>query len=133
MLENWLKPLDGDLFHHQNDKNKFGSNIQSYVDKLPNLKKTQLAIIGIGEAETNEVRKVLYDMTFPFSKIKIADLGNLRKEENAFITQLLKELIEGGVCPIIIGHEGKFTQAQFFAHHSSQPSVSLVEVKERIA
>jgi formiminoglutamase len=132
MLENWLKPIDGNLISNHFDKSKLGSNIQCYVDKMPNLKKTQLAIVGIGEAEANEVRKALYEMTFPFTKIKVADLGNLRKEENGFITQLLRELIEGGICPIIIGHEGKVTQAQFLAHHSTQPSVSVVEVKERV-
>ncbi len=133
MLENWLKPLDGKFLHTNFEKEKLGSQLQFYVDKLPNLKKTQVAIIGIGEDEANAVRKELYNMTFPFPKLKVADLGNLRREENGFITQLIRELIEGNVCPIIIGHDGKFTQAQFMAHHTSQPSVNLVEVKERIA
>ena len=133
MLENWLRPLKGNLFSNTFDNGKLGSHLQTYVDKMPNLKKTQVAILGIGEVEANEVRKRLYNMTFPFSKTKIADLGNLRKEENGFITPVIQELIEGGVCPIIIGHEGRFTQAQFFAHHGCQPSVNLVEVKERIA
>ena len=133
MLENWLQPLDGKLISNSYDEGKFGSHLQLYLDELPNLKKTKIAIIGIGEEEANQVRKALYQMTFPFPKIKVADLGNLRKEENGFITQLLRELIEGDICPIIIGHDGRFTQAQFLAHHASQPSVSVVEVKERIA
>ncbi len=132
MLDNWLKPLDGKLLHKNFEKGKIGSRLQFFVDKLPDLKKAQVAIIGIGEEEANEVRKVLYNMTFPFSKLKVADLGNLRKEENTFIIPLIQELIEGGICPVIIGHDGKFTQAQFFAHHACQPSVNLVEVKERI-
>ena len=133
MLENWLKPLDGSLVGNHLEKNKFGSNIQYHLDQIPNLKKTQIAIVGIGEEQSNEVRKALYDMAFPFSKIKVADLGNIRKEAIGFITQLLSELVEGDICPVIIGHDGRFTQAQFLAHHAVQPSVSLVEVKERIA
>ncbi len=133
MLENWLKPLDIKLFSGNKDKDKLENHLQCFVDEVPILKKTQLAIIGVGEAEANAVRSALYKMTFPFTKIKVADLGNLRKEENGFITPLIRELIEGGVCPVIIGHDGKFTQAQFLAHHACQPSVSLTEVKERIA
>lgn len=132
MLENWLKPLDSQLLQNNYDEGKLGSHIQCYVDKMPNLKRTKVAIIGIGEREANLVRKYLYDMSFPFTKTKVADLGNIRKEENGFITQLLRELIEGGVCPLIIGYDGRFTQAQFLAHHACQPSVSLIEVKERI-
>ncbi|HFA51560.1 MAG TPA: hypothetical protein ENJ95_21300 [Bacteroidetes bacterium] len=133
MLENWLKPLDGKLVNKRYDKDKLGSHVQAYADKLPNLKKTQVAIVGIGEREADEVRGYLYQMTFPFKKLKVADLGNVRKEENAFITSLVRELLEGGICPLLIGFDGKFTQAQFFAHQACQPSVSLVEVKERIA
>jgi len=133
MLENWLRPLDGKLLQNNFDQNRIGSHLQFFIDKLPNLKYTQVAIIGIGEEEANAVRQVLYQMTSPFHNLKIADLGNLRKEENTFITPLIQELIEGNVCPIIIGNDDRFTKAQFFAHHASQPSVNLVEVKERIA
>ncbi|HHM21287.1 MAG TPA: hypothetical protein ENJ20_04610 [Bacteroidetes bacterium] len=133
MLDNWLKPLRGDLFGNQIDKSRLGDNLLAYVDKFPNLKKAKVAIVGIGETEADEVRKHLYKMTFPFSKTIIADLGNVRKEENAFITQCIRELLEGNICPVLIGYDGRFTQAQFMAHHASQPSVSLVEVKERIA
>ncbi|MEO1259667.1 MAG: arginase family protein [Bacteroidota bacterium] len=133
MLENWLKPLDGQLLKNSSDKSKIGHNLQCFIDRLPNLKKTKVAIIGIGEEEANCVRKHLYEMNFPFSKTQIADLGNLRKEETGFMTQLIRELIEGDICPVIIGHDGRFTQAQFLAHHACQPSVSLIEVKERIA
>ncbi len=133
MLDNWLKPLDRKLFSNNKDKKSFGNRLQCYLDDLPDLKKTQVALIGIGDNEANAVRRALYQMTFPFAKLKVADLGNLRKEENGFITPLIQELIEGGICPIILGHEGKFTQAQFLAHHACQPSVSVVEVKDRIA
>ncbi|MEZ4957251.1 MAG: hypothetical protein R2825_27075, partial [Saprospiraceae bacterium] len=133
MLENWLKPLDGNLFSNNKDKDKFENRLQCYLDKMPNLKKTQVALIGIGEKEANAVRKALYKMAYPFSKLRIADLGNLRKEETGFISPVIQELLEGGICPVLIGYDGKFTQAQFLAHHACQPSVSLVEVKERIA
>lgn len=134
MLENWLRPIDNNIAEELNlDKSKLGKQIQRYENKLPTLKRTKVAIVGIGDEETNAVRKVLYQMTFPFRKIKVADLGNVRRAENTFIIQMVQELIEGGICPILIGNNGKFTQAQFLAHQACQHSVSVVEVKERIA
>jgi formiminoglutamase len=134
MLDNWLKPIDSSLLADlDSGGSTFGEKIQKYADRLPNLKQTKVALIGIGEAEANAVRRALYGLSFPFGKLKIADLGNVRREENATVTPLLLELLDGKICPIVIGREAKFLKAQFEAHHACQPNVSLTVVDERLA
>jgi formiminoglutamase len=134
MLDNWLKPIDSSLLADLDSGGfTFGEKIQKYADRLPNLKQTKVALIGIGEAEANDVRRALYGLSFPFGKLKIADLGNVRREENATVTPLLLELLDGKICPIVIGREAKFLKAQFEAHHACQPNVSLTVVDERLA
>ena len=134
MLENWLRPISPNLAADLDlDKSRLGSKIQRFEDELPNLKNTQIALVGIGEEEANAVRRALYPLSFPFGKLKIADLGNVRKDEHSFLIPLLRELLEGRICPVVVGHAGKFVQAQFEAHHSLQSSVSLAVVDEKIA
>lgn len=133
MLDNWLRPINPHLIEElQLDQEQFGEKIKLYHQELPTLKDVAVAIIGIGEAEADAIRQELYPMSFPFGKLKIADLGNARKEESAFIIPLLQELLESRICPVIIGYDGKFTQAQFKAHNAVQSSVSLVTVNESI-
>lgn len=133
MLENWLRPINTNLLDELDlDEAKFGQTIRRFETRIPSLKKTHIAIIGIGEEEANAVRRAIYPMSFPFRKIKVADLGNVRREENSFIVSLVRELLEGGICPILIGKHGKFTKAQFQAHQACQHSVSMTEVKERV-
>ena len=134
MLDNWLRPIDANLAKELDlSSSNFGSKVQRHEDELPSLKNTSIALIGIGEQETNALRKALYRMSFPFGKLQIADLGNLRNEDNSFIIPLLQELLEGNICPIVIGHDEKFIQAQFKAHHAVLPFVSFASVSERIA
>lgn len=134
MLENWLRPISASVADElELDEGKLGLKIQRYEERLPSLKNTKIALVGIGEEEANAVRRMLYPMSFPFRKIKVADLGNVRREENSFIVSLVRELLEGGICPLLIGQHGKFTKAQFQAHQGCQHSVSVVEVKERVA
>ena len=134
MLENWLRPIDTNLIDDLDlAEEKLGAKIQRHEERLPSLKHTKVVLVGVGEEEANAVRRALYPMTFPFQKIKVADLGNVRREENSFIVSLVRELLEGGVCPVLIGRHGKFTKAQFQAHQACQHAVSVVEIKERVA
>lgn len=134
MLENWLRPINGNLLQELDlGKEKFGHKIRRHEKRMPGLKRVNVALVGIGGEEADEVRRAIYPMSFPFRKITVADLGNVRREENTFIVSLVRELLEGGIVPILIGRHGKFTKAQFQAHQACQHSVSMAEVKERVA
>lgn len=62
-----------------------------YYDELPDLQGVQIALVGVGAEEANEVRKQLYHLSFPFEGLAIADLGNVRKTKPAFLIPLITE------------------------------------------
>lgn len=143
MLEHWLQPISTSKiegFDLLNDE-QLGRKINIYrLEKIeteekaviPDLKKTQIALIGIGVDEANAVRAVLYSLSFSFPNLNIADLGNVRKQETSFIIPLLAELIQGGILPIIIGHSEVFTLAQYQAYQSKKGSVNVAIIDEKI-
>lgn len=133
MLENWLKPIASDLLHGGELADfQFGKRMQLYQEVMPDLKATQLAIVGIGESEANAVRKALYRMAFPFEGLVVADLGNVRKEDPAFFIPLIRELLNGQIFPILIGRQPEQALAQYKAFQEVQRLVSLLVVDERI-
>ncbi len=133
MLENWLRPINIEtIVETPLDSAQFGERIKRYEVEMPSLQAVRLAIVGIGEESADAVRKVLYRLSFPFGKLEAADLGNLRKDDSAFVLPLLQELMDSKICPVIIGSLPKLAQAQFKAHFACQPSVNVVAVDERV-
>ena len=127
MLNHWLKPLSlatvADLEAWQ-----FGKKIALHTEGvIPDLKETQLAIIGINADEADAVRTILYGLSFPFHNLKVTDLGNLRKPDAAFGIPLLTELIQGGIVPIIIGQSETAILPQFQAYHSKKNLVAALK------
>ncbi len=134
MFENWLKPLDEENLPKQNrSETSFGNYLLRNQEGLENLKQIKLAILGIGEIEANLVRGELYKMSFPFAETKIADLGNFRREESTFVLPVIKDLLDGGICPIIIGKHDRLVVAQFEAHQSVFSSVGTCSIDEKLA
>ncbi|MDX1941322.1 MAG: hypothetical protein SFU99_12270 [Saprospiraceae bacterium] len=133
MLENWLKPVSLEKIADQALSNQqFGKNIRIYETEFPHLKDTSVAIIGIGALEANAVRSALYQMSFHFANGKVADLGNVRKNESGFIIPLLKELLDSQIIPILICSDPKHILAQYKAFQSLQSHISFAAIDERI-
>lgn len=133
MIENWLRPLNLEEFElNKLDNSKMGRRMSFFDSSLADLKGISLAIIGFGENEANAVRKELYKMSFAFGGMKIADIGNIRREESSFAIPLFKDLLESGICPVIIGRNNHLVKAQFDAHHASQQFISLSVIDETI-
>ena len=117
MLENFLQPIDTAHFlDFQNLENyQIGHHIQIFLKNkaFPILENAQIAIIGIGTQEANEVRRAFYALSFQFKHIKIVDLGNLRKDTINVLTPVIKELLDSNILPIIIGEHQNMTIAQY--------------------
>ncbi len=138
MLKHWLKPLSPDLFADL-EAWHFGKKITAVIAGNENtegegidLKTTKIAIVGINEAEADAVRAVLYSLSFPFPKLNIADLGNMRKQDPSFIIPLLTELLQSDIVPILIGHSETNMLPQFQAFHARKNTVNLAIVDEKI-
>lgn len=133
MLQSWLQPISSStLLSIRSGAWHVGSNIEVHNGKLPKLSSVKIAIIGLESESADAIRKELYPLAFPFKKLKIADLGNLRNHNKNFITSVLKELIEGGIVPILIGKGSQTMTAQFYAHKQVQSAVNMLEVDERV-
>lgn len=133
MLQNWLKPIPASLADLANslDSESFGHSITRFQKEFPNLKKTRIAIIGIGEVESNYVRQLLYQTVFSFPKLAIADLGNTRKTDPSFVIPLIYELLAGKILPIIIGADPTHMLTQFLAYQNTKSLVSMAVVDEK--
>lgn len=132
MLDNWLRPVATSLLSDLDPlASCVGNHIQVYTSELPTLRRGSVALIGIHEEEANAVRRQLYPLSIPFRKLRIADLGNVRREEASFLAPVLQELLESRVLPILIGRDPHFIQAQFLAHLAVQSPVCLSVVDGR--
>ena len=142
MLNHWLKPLSLDLFTDL-EKWHFGKKITAHTVEERNpdsvgkgveldLKNTNIALIGINEAEANAVRAILYTLSFPFPNLNITDLGNMRKQDPSFIIPLLTELLQGDIVPVLIGQSETAILPQFQAFHARKNSVNLAIIDEKI-
>jgi len=113
MLQNWLSP--------------FLRNIIVYQDEMPDLTKVKMALIGIEEETANATRKELYQFSFPFKNLFIADLGNIRKLDPTFLAPVIKELVRSKIIPILIGTDKLFTEAQLLAYQKRIVHLALVD------
>lgn len=133
MLQNWLKPLPA-TFSKWTDTlpdTALGQHIVPFRGELPDLKKVQIALIGVGDKEANAVRQALYQTVGAFPKAAIADLGNLRKADAAQLIPVIYELLSGRVMPVILAADDRFARAQFLAYQDAKALVNLTVVDER--
>jgi formiminoglutamase len=134
MLQNWLKPIGLDTINGLDFlfQESINNQILCYVHDIPDLKKVQIAIIGINEIEANAIRSHFYRMSNYFPAGTIADLGNLRKSDDSFVIPLIKELLTGKITPIFIGGKDDFAKAQFLAYQELKSLVSLTVINENL-
>jgi formiminoglutamase len=134
MLQNWLKPLNPKLIEGADFyfKDSIRNHILLNQEEFPDLSKVQIAIIGIEEAEANEIRSHFYKMANYFPSGSIADLGNIRKSDTSFAIPLIKELLVGKITPVFLGGNDDFVKAQFLAYQELKALVSLSVVDEKL-
>ncbi len=118
-MKNWFK--ESDIFYESfDDKFSVGYNIQKYPEKI--IRKPNSAIIvGIDDNISDSIRKEFYKTSYPFERIHLTDLGNVRNNSPEFLTNLLKELIDIDVNIVVIGgsKEHFATQLKALNHHKN--------------
>ena len=136
MLENFLQPINTTRFLDIEDLETYqvGRRIEIFLKgkAFPSLQNVQIAIIGIGIKEANQVRQALYSLSFPFKGLNIVDLGNLRKPTVDVLTPVIKDLLDSNILPIIIGEQQSLTTAQYQAYHLREQLVNMVLVDKNI-
>ncbi len=134
MLENWLSPVSIKKIQRYKSlkKHQFGKNILIHQSQIPDLSKIQIALIGIDEKEADHTRSILYQYTFPFRNIRIADLGNIRKNEASFLIPLIKELLDSRIIPVLIAKDSSNILPQFLAYKSRETPINITIVAGQI-
>ncbi len=136
MLNNWLQPVPdllGELAQNTGS-GFFGFEADLHQEgQVPDLPKGSIALIGMHDKTADAIRNELYLLSFPFGKLKIVDLGNLRRKTDSFAIPLLKELLEGGVLPILIGKEADHLRALFQAQLQLRRALKLSLIDERLS
>ncbi len=123
-----------------------GNIINSYLPHkpFPSLEDTDIAIIGVKEdrnAQDNQgcafapdyVRKYLYNLFQGPSKIRLADMGNIKQGETTedtyfAVKTVVAELLEKKIVPVIIGGSQDLTYANYRAYESLGQIINIVSV-----
>lgn len=100
MLSHWFSPLDTTLAL---SASQYCQLLHEDGKDFPVLAHTQLVIIGFDKEFSDGIRRILYSFPNHFSSLQIADLGNLKSKDSEFVIPAIKEIIDSGVIPIILG------------------------------
>ncbi|MBU6341857.1 MAG: arginase family protein [Bacteroidetes bacterium] len=133
MLQNWLKPVPADLVKMARalPADSLGANLVLFKSAMPDLKKVQVALIGLSEDASDRLRVQLYSFAHAFPSKAVADLGNLRKQSGDFLIPLLYELLSGDIVPVLIGGDDSWGRFQFLSYQDRKALVNLAVIDSR--
>ncbi len=131
MLEHWFIPFSGDT--NPDVDGRFGSAIEIFDGTSTDLKPVQLALVGLESKVADAIRQELYAFSYTFPGLKIADLGNLRKQDPSFIIPVLEELLNGQVLPVLFGGRDELALAQYLAYQHRKEPVSLLAIDNSLS
>lgn len=143
-LKIFFSPLDEEQFSHIRHAGSFYKNIKVNIERMPDYKDADIAIIGVSEERGTvinkgtaegavEVRKKLYNLKKGSGAYKVVDLGTLRNgvdldETHKRIKEVCQILIEHNVLPVIIGGSHDNDYGQFQAYEGMDKLISLLNV-----
>ena len=151
-LEDFLAPVrdsilnpEGEEWHLQNLASVL--NLHTEVGGLPELEGVKIALVGMIEDRGNDynkgcknspdaVRHYLYRLSAGAWNVGIADLGNIYSGETyrdslEGLKEVVAELLQKGILPIIIGGSQDLTYANYRAYDHMEQSVNLVSIDSR--
>lgn len=135
MLDNWLSPLKkAELITKDFPPECLGASILRHTPQagMPNLKDIQIGLIGLQAQVADPIRQQFYAFQNHFPKLRIADLGNLRKPGLDFSIGALAEIQSAGILPVILGDDLSFAQALYRALRMNYASINMAIVDERV-
>lgn len=137
MLEGFFEAIPDEIWApYKGNENVIGGKITKHNGRFPKLKKTAVAIVGIGP-HANEFRKEFYKLHWPFENLEVADLGNLvepaREKDRQFaLSEAMGELLESGIKVLIIGHNPSYIFGHYKGYRQLGEKVEIVKVSPDI-
>ncbi|OIO99566.1 MAG: hypothetical protein AUJ98_10760 [Bacteroidetes bacterium CG2_30_33_31] len=146
--EIYLHPIEQPDFSHDGklDNRRLGNFINCFtiLNGFPEIKNAELAILGIKESRNSvnnigteeapaAVRKFLYSLFSFTHRLKIIDIGNIEAGNTIDDTyyaarNVIAELLENKIIPIIIGGSQDLTYANYLAYQKQGKIVNLTTI-----
>lgn len=144
----YFEPIDPSKLEHADDylPTSIGEVVNAYSGEkmFPSVDNIDLAIIGVEEdrnSVSNEgcalapdyVRDKLYQLYQGSYKVRIADLGNIKRgnkvEDTYFaLSYVVAQLVKEGIIPVIIGGSQDLTFANYRAYEELKQTINMVVV-----
>lgn len=110
-------------------------------DDIPDLQNGDLVLLGIKTSPDDDgpdwIRKFFYKLKMNGSSARLLDVGNFMLDKNddtkvKALTFALSELLDQGVCPMIVGGSQEVTYLNYQAYESLDQMVNLVVIDKQI-
>jgi hypothetical protein len=124
MYTPWLSPSE---ISPSTFSGRLGGRLSGRGDGL------RVAIIGLDGGFADQVRIQLFGHYWDFGDLSVGDLGNLRKPTPQVAIPLLRELLQAGVVPLLIGSEERLLAAQYQAFAELNRPIGLCVVDQYIS
>ena len=137
MLLDYFEPINSAVLKNARNDGTVGKQIRLNDGKSISLDHFQIALIGMGESADN-VRKHLYNLSDNLGPARILDLGNLRitddEKNNGFgLTQVIQELHNEAIVPIIIGETADLSYYQYRAYENERAMCEVARIEAKVS
>lgn len=150
-LNDYFDPvsLDKPDFEHLSSVSLFSRNIHVHTpdSKIKDVSDYEVALVGVSEDRSSpnrgcasapdRIRSFLYQLSGPRKKIRIIDLGNIKKGEKVedtyfAIRDVISQLFAHDVFPLVIGGSQDLTRGIYDVYKNKGKITNLVSVDSRI-
>jgi len=137
MLLDYFEPINSAVLKNARNDGTVEKQIRLNDGKSISLDHFQIALIGMGESADN-VRKHLYNLSDNLGPARILDLGNLRitddEKNNGFgLTQVIQELHNEAIVPIIIGETADLSYYQYRAYENERAMCEVARIEAKVS
>jgi formiminoglutamase len=129
MIAHWVKP-DPTLESGKWTPWMVGSRVVSFFPDMDIIPKGSVVVLGYEETAASAIRQSLYSLAWRFGKTSIVDIGNVRKTQGAFASQVIREIIDGGHVLILLGSAGDLVAAQYYAYGEKLKGVNAAIITD---
>ncbi len=148
-LDIYLSPISSDSWGSSDEGTQWKDHVEIYKEKIPDLAKVKIAIIGVKEVRGSEfdstdnpedidsIRKYLGHLEWFENFPTVVDLGDILpgselKDTYFALETVVKELVKRDILPIVIGGSQDLTFAQYKGYESLEQLVNLVTIDYKI-
>lgn len=132
MLESWTTIVSRDILNKEFEEDCLKHSISIYENSDFKLKKERVVLLGCNDGLLDAVRPILYNFAGNFGQQTIADLGNFKTQNPDHNLQLIKDLIDANITPLIISADATHLHAQIVSHLKNKKIIHCSLVDESI-